>query len=75
MSTKEWACLSPAFVRRWEAVLAEMPREVAAQNGVANPPVSCPFGEVKAKPPLGLKRDIFRVFCLSLGVSLPLIFP
>lgn len=45
------------------------------ENVVANPPVSCPFGEVKPRPPLGLKRDIFRVFFLSLGVSLSLIFP
>ena len=40
------------------------------ENVVANPPVSCPFGEVKVRlglkrdiSRLGLKRDIFRVFC------------
>ena len=35
---------------------------------------SCPFGELKARPLLGLKRDVFQNF-LSLRASLPLKIP
>ena len=68
-------CLLPTFGWGGKQSWLRCPGEWLPENVVANPPVSCPFGEVKARPPLGLKRDIFRVFCLSLGVSLPLIFP
>lgn len=68
-------CLIPTLDRRWGAVLLEIlvHWQWLPENVIANPLISL-FGEVKARPPPGLKGH-FRVFFLSLGVSMPLIFP
>ena len=62
-------CLLPTFAQEREAVLADTSALVRwlPENVTANSPVSCILEEVKARPPVGLKRNTFRIFFPSPG--------